>query len=83
MKTEQEIKNKIEEVGAELDKGISERKRDEIDAILEVLENDLEYEQIEESYFDEHKTDRESCANSAREWMDGEITDEEFSENYL
>ncbi len=81
MKNEAQIKEKIKEVAAILDVCTS-KKRDVIDAILDVLENDLEYEEIEEAYFDENKTDRESYANSAREWLDEDITDEEFSEIY-
>ncbi len=76
MRIENEIKAKIQEVGAKLDTNL--KKRDNIDAILDVLENDLEYEEIEEKYFDEHKTGRESSANSAREWLDGDVDDIDF-----
>ncbi len=76
MRTDVEIKSKIKEVGAKLDTRTANR--EVIDAILDVLENDLEAEQIEDKYFDEHRTERESSAMRAREWMDGDITDEDF-----
>ena len=74
MRTEEEIEAKIKEIGAELD-DCKYSQRELIDAILDVLENDLESDEIEGKYFDENKTDREQCANRARDWMDGE-TDE-------
>jgi len=73
MRASEEIKAKIQEVAAKLDTNISYKQREVIDAILDVLENDLEYEQIEGLYFDENKTDRESAANEARQWLDGDI----------
>lgn len=77
MRTKEEIELKIQEVGAKLDT-CSYSKRDTIDAILDVLENDMDYDEIENTYFDENETDRESSANRAREWMDGDLSDEDF-----
>jgi hypothetical protein len=78
MRTTEEIQAKIQEVAAKLGTNISFKKREVIDAILDVLEKEMEYEQIEETYFDEHKTDRESSANTAREWLDGDIEEFDF-----
>lgn len=80
MKTPEQIQDKIKLVGAKLDENISLKQREVIDAILDVLENELEYEEIEEKYFDNHETDNESSANKTKEWMEDEITDDEFDE---
>ena len=74
------IQEKIKLVGAKLDESISFGQRDVISAILDVLENELEYEEIEDKYFDNHETDNETSANKTKEWMEDEITDEEFDE---
>ena len=82
MKSPEQIKEKIKLVGAVLDTIISLKNRELVNTILEVLEEEMESEEIEERYFDEHKTDRESIANKTREWLDDEITDEEFDEEF-
>lgn len=43
------------------------------DAILNVLDNELGYEEIECEYFDEGDPWVEQSANSAREFLDGTI----------
>lgn len=78
MRTEKEILSKIHEIEAMLNDNISYKKREIINAILNVLENNLEYDEIEEIYFDENKTDRESSANDARSWLDGDINELSF-----
>lgn len=78
MRSEQEIQDKIKEIGIKLDTNIPFKKREVIDAVLDVLENDIDSDEIEEKYFDEHKTDRESAANNAREWMDGDNDEIDF-----
>lgn len=80
MKSPEQIKSKIELVGAVLDTNISLKNRELVDVILEVLGEEMESEEIEERYFDENKTDRESIAIKTRQWLDDEITDEEFDE---
>ena len=78
MRTQEEIQQKIKELGAKLDENISYKERECIDVMLDVLENELEYEDIEEQYFDEHATNREQDANMTREWLDGEIEELDF-----
>lgn len=78
MRTEEEKQAKIKELGARLDGNISHKEREVIDAMLDVIENELEYETIEEKYFDEHATDREQAANQARVWLDGHIEEFDF-----
>jgi hypothetical protein len=78
MRTQEEIQQKIQELGAKLDENISYKERETIDVMLDVLENELQYEDIEEQYFDEHATNREQDANMAREWLDGEIEELDF-----
>lgn len=82
MKSPEQIKSKIELVGAVLDTNISLKNRELVDVILEVLGEEMESEEIEERYFDENKTDRESIAIKTRQWLDDEITDEEFDEEF-
>ena len=60
----------------EINKAISifcEKERTEkVEAILDVLENELEEEEIEEKYFDENDPWVEQSALSARNYLDGE-----------
>lgn len=72
MRAKEEIQAKILEIGAKLDGNVKLSQRENIDAVLDVLENDLDYDEIESKYFDENQTDREQNANRAREWMDGD-----------
>ncbi len=78
MKSQDQIDVKVKEIGAELDKDMSLNRRSSIDAILEVLEEDLDDDAIYEAFYDENKTEREQSAIRARQWLDDEITDEEF-----
>jgi hypothetical protein len=71
MKTAEEIFKKISEI--ELKPETPERL-----AIIDVLENELDEDEIEAKYFDENKTPVERGALRAREWLDDMITDEEF-----
>lgn len=57
---------------------VSYTEAQEIDAIINVLENDFSYEDIEEQYFDENQTEIECRANMALDFKDGEIEKEEI-----
>jgi hypothetical protein len=72
MKTDVEINNIINEV---IKKYPINKK---INALIDVLENDLDESEIEEKYFDEDDCWIEQEALKARQWLDGEITDEEL-----
>ena len=51
-----------------------EKERTEkVEAILDVLENELDEEEIEQKYFDENDPWIEQSALSARQFLDGEI----------
>ena len=78
MRTQEEIQKKIKELGVKLNENISYKERETIDVMLDVLENELKYEDIEEQYYDGHETNREQDANLAREWIDGEIDELDF-----
>ncbi len=82
MKSPEQIQEKIKLVSAVLDTNISFKNRELVDVILEVLDEEMESDEIEERYFDENKTDRESIAIKTRQWLDDEITDEEFDEEF-
>lgn len=73
MRTDEEIKAKIQEIQDEYNG--NGRKVNVVEAVIDVLENKLEYDEIEDKYFDGHETDRENSGNSAREWLDGDRDD--------
>ena len=66
----------------EINKAISifcEKERTEkVEAILDVLENDLDEDEIEQKYFDENNPWTEQAALSARQFLDEEIELEEI-----
>ncbi|AFF28157.1 gp159 [Sphingomonas phage PAU] len=80
MRPQLEIDELIEQL-----KDLTVRRSDqeEIDAILNVLENDLSYDEIESLYFDENVTDVEQQANKAREFMDGGLEADEIMNYYI
>lgn len=45
-------------------------------AIIDVLENDLDEDEIEEKYFNENDPWVEQSAYNAREWLNGDIEEE-------
>lgn len=49
------------------------RYQPEIDAVIEVIQNDLDDEDIENSYYDANETDVESRALDGLYWLNGEI----------
>ncbi len=51
---------------------------EEVEAILDVLENELDEEEIEQKYFDENTPWTEQAALSARQFLDEEIELEEI-----
>ncbi len=57
-----------------------ENRTDKVEAILDVLENDLDEEVIEDRYYDEQGIWVEQAALSAREFLDGEKKMEEIDE---
>lgn len=78
MRTQDEINAKIAEIKAKQNTLSSPSELDRLDILIEVLEDDLDSDDIEEKWYDGHETDTEQFATTARQWMDGEITDEEF-----
>lgn len=70
MRTVKEIQEAIEHFN-------NERETINTEAILDVLENDLDYDEIEEKYFDENDPWTEQSAMKAREFLDGIVELEE------
>lgn len=77
-RTQEEIQAKILEICAYLDEDLKWAERESTNAVLDVLENDLDFQQIEDKYFDENKTYTERSALNAREWMDGNLDEIEI-----
>lgn len=75
MRTEEEIQ---EAIGIFCEKNRTEN----VEAVLDVLENDIDDMEIEEKYYDESGIWVEQSALRAREFLDGEIDMDELNEVY-
>ena len=71
MRTQEQIDALIQRV-TNHDKGNTE----EFQAVLDVLENDIDYSEIEDKYYDGNETSTERYALDVREWLDGQLEEE-------
>jgi hypothetical protein len=62
-----------EEISEAINLFCEKERSEEVEAILDVLENKLDEEEIEQKYFDENDPWTEQVALSARQFLDGEI----------
>ena len=62
-----------EEINEAINLFCEKERTEEVEAILDVLENKLDEEEIEQKYFDENDPWTEQVALSARQFLDGEI----------
>lgn len=62
-----------EEINKAIDIFCEKERTEKVNAILDVLENDLDCMQIEEKYLDENDPWTEQAALSARDFLDKEI----------
>tara|TARA_R110002153_G_scaffold6025_1_gene27682 strand:- start:241 stop:459 length:219 start_codon:yes stop_codon:yes gene_type:complete len=62
-----------EEINEAINIFCEKERTEEVEAILDVLENKLNEEEIEQKYFDENDPWTEQTALSARQFLDGEI----------
>jgi len=62
-----------EEVAQAMSIFLGKERTEKVEAVLDVLENELDEDEIEQKYFDENDPWVEQSALSARQFLDGEI----------